>query len=1103
MWRIGHEYAEQKQGKKVKRLPSVVRQKSIIEKRDSKTSNARHKLPEFNSPKMIDPRTRRGSIIATEHLMRRRSSRGGKHLTAPFIANDAVSLDHIKYGQHVRRPSVAVRLGKINEIKERINKVMTNYDAPSDGKDSEDEELLNEIEEGLADIEDDMMRINISALIGRFKKIQRYCDESNIGKMSTVKLPEKTNDALQSLQDWIERDRFDETDDDDEPHSPVLDVLDNEVVSAGLSQVAERMDKLKFLKQKIRNLKTTGNDTHHLERQRQNLQLQMRNEVMRLQEQKKNGKTESHREFAYIKNAATEIYDLIQKTKLEGMAHAHQFEEQLHMILRELDKKKGELNSLQKISDGQKEMLDKWAEDYEKLHNELIMTADERNEARDSIRKLKKEISQLKHRINNLEKSLKTGEIVTRAEHEDALADIEKSLKHAKQNLVVLGKTLEEKNNKINELSQQTNRLKQSLRKQSSVSLHSDMSFHHSISEAGSRSMQRNCMSQNSSKSLISSTHSFVQSSQENLIASLKEEIESLRDKLYKTKNRNRPNSDTNDSHQSGEHIITARKMSQKLASQETQTTESYVQKIYKAPNVAIGDAPLPRQIVGDSVGCQTSPPALLQFMTLSVREDLAKTCQMLSEKIGPDWVEVALKFSALERDDIFELNKGLSLQSDIMRMYSGSPTKTQRFYETESEAAQESQMEKVIEQMLQGEIPDRIELKKLDSARSIDCHLQEMTSRVATYVSNVKNAVNNQAGMMSEVNDCLKQCIPEEEMEKLELEMGKKQKDASCSEHSKEWQDMDSLEKANCKMRYIEETIFNLMKETNKIYETEIDKQHETYKNLHSIAKKSTNDSVFQAISENIANKVKNIKVKAKSRASQERTKIFPHNHTSIILSSFKKKPDESLTSISRVESFEENHTKAKRILSGFLWNYEGKPSDEYTRGHGSEYHHPPEQTQTGLLKSQYHTGVKLAHPVGPTSFSTPVKRGKAKAGKNKSRGLGLLIQPVGNKETAHFPKHQDKDISNFLNSGTGSHARGSIFSKREKLHNHKFTLLDVHSNLYDPKFQKLVKSSGMQRDVNFGVENVKLLGGTSQRKNTQYRKYFSEAKSPFVFRQ
>lgn len=63
------------------------------------------------------------------------------------------------------------------------------------------------------------------------------------------------------------------------------------------------------------------------------------------------------REFAYIKNAATEIYDLLRTTRIEGMAHAHQFEEQLQKILQELDLKEKSLIAIQQQDEEKKKVL--------------------------------------------------------------------------------------------------------------------------------------------------------------------------------------------------------------------------------------------------------------------------------------------------------------------------------------------------------------------------------------------------------------------------------------------------------------------------------------------------------------------------------------------------------------------------------------------------------------------------------------------------------------------------------------------------------------------------------------------------------------------------
>lgn len=59
-----------------------------------------------------------------------------------------------------------------------------------------------------------------------------------------------------------------------------------------------------------------------------------------------------------------------------------------------------------------------------------------------------------------------------------------------------------------------------------------------------------------------------------------------------------------------------------------------------------------------------------------SEREDIVRIVQMMEEKFGSDWLEVALKISTLAKQDILELKKGLACKEDIVRIYSVSRKK-------------------------------------------------------------------------------------------------------------------------------------------------------------------------------------------------------------------------------------------------------------------------------------------------------------------------------------------------------------------------------------------------------------------------------------------
>lgn len=626
---------------------------------------------------------RRGSIIAAEHLLKRRGSRVPKH-DISSLEHDA--FDRTRQEHHPRRASVVHRLGKIKEIKDRINKVMTDYETRPDLEESDELSMLQEIEDGLIHVEDDLMRINISKLIAKFKKMKRYFEQSTLQNVDVEK-EERTNEALQSLQDWLEADHFEDM--DDEPQPPSLLIKDKDVVKGELLQVMERVEKLNELKHRIRDLKNRGRDTYHLERQKQHLQSQMKEEVKHLQEtsQKDTAPPSNEREFQYIKNAATEIYDLLQRTKIEGMAQANQFEDQLNKILKEMEVKKQEITSLQKLTESQKKIILKWSVDYERLHNEFTMTCDERNAARNQNKKLTKDIELQKHMVANLAAKLTESNTISKKEHDETVQELDNNLQSYKQKMIVLKSTLQEKETKLTEVNQQINRLKQSLRRQSSISFSSETSLKSGSTESSYRMLShRSTIGREESKCILSPFESRLDTASEDLVASLQNEIRNLKHKLQRATNE-KNDKNIGDTNQSGEHVIIARKRP-RLRSQSTQTsTQSVIappaEKTFKE-DASTGDAPPPVvSIVFVDIACQTSAPATLSYANALEREDLFKAAEVMAEKFGPDWTDIASKLSTLEQADVFELDRGLALESDIFRIYSGSPTKMSRGQET------------------------------------------------------------------------------------------------------------------------------------------------------------------------------------------------------------------------------------------------------------------------------------------------------------------------------------------------------------------------------------------------------------------------------------
>ena len=221
MWRIGHNYADQRHSK--------VKNDSVLPKLTKITDEAQKKRKKVNksskfSDSMIDPKTKRASLLAFEHLVRRRSSRLLVHSSS----------GDLKHGLLSRRTSEGHEMRKLREIQEKINRAVTDFDSYIMEGVPANDDLLQEIEEGLSSVEDDMMRINITALIGKHRRLQLYMQDNCDAVQESLDQYDDKMDALQSLQDWLDKDHF-ESVESDEIDETFFQVLDNEKIEADIN----------------------------------------------------------------------------------------------------------------------------------------------------------------------------------------------------------------------------------------------------------------------------------------------------------------------------------------------------------------------------------------------------------------------------------------------------------------------------------------------------------------------------------------------------------------------------------------------------------------------------------------------------------------------------------------------------------------------------------------------------------------------------------------------------------------------------------------------------------------------------------------------------
>lgn len=902
MWRVGHDFQEKKSASAAK---SKVKPRRLKNRRTEQLKNAvsPHDVPKYGTT-MMNPNSRHALSSNPDFLTIQRSGIGNKLVTddnPSFFVERRLS----------NRLNESRKLSKVKEIQEKIDRVISYYDdAPKDEENSSVEGMLNSIEVGLNSIEDDMLRINISSLIGHHRILQRIEEERRQEIIESADHCIENQETLSALQHWLDQDHLEDIN-SDEFDENIEEEFNKDIIHGEISHIKSKIHKLIEMKHRIRRLKTSGDNTYHLERQRDNLHEQMKSEVKRLRKRKKSQPgVAANTEYDYLKNATKEVYQLIQKTKLEGMAQANQFEKQLKKILKEMADAKSEISSLQDLVTSQREQIKQWSKDYDKLHNELMITVDERNMARDDSRNLRSEILEFKQKILSSQLATPKEDMITKAEHDEIVRKLQKALRLAKQNLIVVSRALDEKDKLKNDLTQQCNRLKSSLKKVSSMSLSSDSDYQSSTSDLSNvRSFFNNSASRDNFQIYNSSTESLLNSNSE-IIYALKKEVEYLRDKLQQQRQHQQFRRATVDIDESRKPSPTDTYVSSaEMVSQETQTIENPMSVNIQSGKSAIAvedNLSSNQQKFSESVACQTAQPAQLSKMSPTNQVQMSNACRTLAEKIGDDWLDIALKITTLNAEDVKEIHQGLVLENDFKKMFSGSKGNT----DSASSISSITKVETIAEKMLRGESPAVIETQYREQERHVRAQVDEMKRRVSSYVSGIREAVNNQAAVMNVVNQEIRSIVGKPDGESRKSATNEDIKnfiDHAVSsngpivhENSEmriempvELSKLNPIEQANCKMELIEKTLYNLISETKDIYSTEVEREHQTYKDLCNNAL-SDNVPEYPVKDPHVGRKVGTIKERVKETVSVANSKVMPKSTARVILKS-NTEPDEA----------------------------------------------------------------------------------------------------------------------------------------------------------------------------------------------------------------
>jgi len=123
MWRIGVEVEDKAKKLKVK---DATKKKTVQpNKQFADKKLVMRKIAELEYPV---PKPKRGSVVAAEHLLMRRTSRGRKQSKdniSPLNSSLSIASDFRSSAQDVRRLSLETpRLRKIREVQARINQVI-------------------------------------------------------------------------------------------------------------------------------------------------------------------------------------------------------------------------------------------------------------------------------------------------------------------------------------------------------------------------------------------------------------------------------------------------------------------------------------------------------------------------------------------------------------------------------------------------------------------------------------------------------------------------------------------------------------------------------------------------------------------------------------------------------------------------------------------------------------------------------------------------------------------------------------------------------------------------------------------------------------------
>nr|XP_009860601.1 centromere protein F-like isoform X1 [Ciona intestinalis] len=1024
MWRIGVSADDNKKNNEKRK------KKEPTKKRSS------HPPPERRgSFKMIAPmfdvhghnmggRDRKGSVIAAEHLLMRRSSRGSRQFNssdfAAFANRDvsggAIPLDHLTSHKSPRRASVTIRMKKVKEIQDRVNKAVDDYETTPEGESLDDQHLLKEIEDNLFEIDDDMLRINVSLLLDKFRKVAvQLGDKMHV--TPTKKEESKKKELLESLQTWMDEDHFEDID-DDEAQKEIT--VDTSVITGYLEQVQQNVKKVEKLKDKIHTLKHHGDDTQHLERQRQNLEKQMKQDALdSKRRQSKSGKQEFH----YLKNAATEIYDLLHRTRMEGMAHSHQFEEQLKKILKDVEDKDKDIDYLEHRVEQEKRLVKQWCKDYEKLQNDHSLTKDELATTRKSNRKLQTELE--KHK-RYAEDNLGTMAIV---DHEESVKEYEQHLHAMKQKLEVVHWTLKEKETAVEEQNRKIHQLKAALRKGGSVPATTEALYKPvPEKESGKTSVAKKEIAQGTEGA----------SSATGIIPPPTPDVRSLKDELESSKMRIRTlEKENNQLKRKKPETKTTQQKNVKNVEQNTKTTGIQTDKVEE---IAVE---IPEPVVYKTTAIQTYPLPSLSFMSAKERKSLYDIAQGMTQQFGTEWTEAAISLSRLQADDISELDHGLSCENDFMQMFSGStaprrssiPTTTSSFKSQDDElsAAREdlvtcrvtSSIQQLAEGMLSGEDPEKLEEKNFTSINTMHNEVEDIVKKISSFVSKIQAVIGCQTGMMSEANEVIKKALPESilgKLDKIKVQNGvMSQMSLSCSEHSQEWKDMSTTEQIRCKLKLIEETLTGVVSETMNVYINEVAKQHAEYSDIHTSVNEGSKMEVKtivndpQVVVKDIQNKVES-SVRYMAKVTRAERGIHPKGG---LFGAQRQGMGEGLQDMGNGR-----HAGTWNTLAGHrgVRNFGLQMSEQnpfMLMGHGST----PSKVATKPTVKKYATGVqkvgtgdggkvRMTRQPAKDLHLLRLKRTRMKSEMAKTRGLGIMVKTVKpQKDTAAI--FQDRQIT------------------------------------------------------------------------------------------